>query len=639
MSLLSALNQKVIELTTVVNSIIAKTKKTDDFNHQDNLNADSKIRVFIDGVSEYITVRQIVDSALLSNYNVGVNGIVSGTIEYIGGLSHRTKNLVYRFNNVLYYSNGFTLTSNSNTSGLSRIDVFYGDTDLDGSLFILEGEPGGTKPVLEWGHQIELTFVTIANGATEPSGVSNILWYNENLQEVGGEKNTSTANPTNVILASTEQASIGTKSVKIVSKNAFNLNSTTKYLGSNLSNVLLDVFCKDAGKNNLILQLFDTVALKVGEVNVTHGSFNFDANLINQWQTIIIPGTAFRVGGLWNNEEYDLMIVSNNKNGSTIHVDNIRIQQGTPAVSVPVFHTHSNLSILQSITQEMLDSIGDKANASDLSPVAFSGAYTDLTGKPNIVAIEHRYLNITELIAEQGTQSDMAIQYVNDASADPTVTSGYAYYEYLGTILGTLADYRKLSEQESMDLAPITASEVKALYESNANTNPFTDALKTKLDSITAIFTTELKTAYDDAVTWISTNATNLLNHLTRTDNPHAVTKAQVGLDQVDNTSDLAKPVSTLQATADANTLNSANTYADSLITQLIDNAPTDANFIHTQTIPSDTWSINHQLNKYPSVTIIDTIGNEIEGSVLHLDNNNLTITFSVVLIGTAVLN
>ena len=63
-------------------------------------------------------------------------------------------------------------------------------------------------------------------------------------------------------------------------------------------------------------------------------------------------------------------------------------------------------------------------------------------------------------------------------------------------------------------------------------------------------FTNALKAAYDSAVTWISTNGTNLLNHIASTANPHSVTKAQVGLGSVDNTSDLGKPVSTATQTA-----------------------------------------------------------------------------------------
>lgn len=38
-----------------------------------------------------------------------------------------------------------------------------------------------------------------------------------------------------------------------------------------------------------------------------------------------------------------------------------------------------------------------------------------------------------------------------------------------------------------------------------------------------------LKTAYDSTVTWIATNGTNLLNHLTNFSNPHNVTASQVG--------------------------------------------------------------------------------------------------------------
>mgnify|MGYP001466652301 CR=1 FL=1 len=56
-----------------------------------------------------------------------------------------------------------------------------------------------------------------------------------------------------------------------------------------------------------------------------------------------------------------------------------------------------------------------------------------------------------------------------------------------------------------------------------------------RLASMTAIFTTALKTAYDSAVTWISTNGANLLSHLNNTSNPHNVTKNQVGLSNVAN--------------------------------------------------------------------------------------------------------
>ena len=54
--------------------------------------------------------------------------------------------------------------------------------------------------------------------------------------------------------------------------------------------------------------------------------------------------------------------------------------------------------------------------------------------------------------------------------------------------------------------------------------------------------------------------ATDLSTHEQDTGNPHNVTKAQVGLGNVDNTSDIDKPVSTAQATAINNAVSEHNT-------------------------------------------------------------------------------
>lgn len=68
---------------------------------------------------------------------------------------------------------------------------------------------------------------------------------------------------------------------------------------------------------------------------------------------------------------------------------------------------------------------------------------------------------------------------------------------------------------------------------------------------------TELKTYIDEAVGNTDTNLTALETkvnqHIANKSNPHAVTKTQVGLGKVNNTSDADKPVSTAQATAIAN--------------------------------------------------------------------------------------
>ena len=50
-------------------------------------------------------------------------------------------------------------------------------------------------------------------------------------------------------------------------------------------------------------------------------------------------------------------------------------------------------------------------------------------------------------------------------------------------------------------------------------------------------------------------------------------------------------------------------------------------------------WNINHSLNKYPSVSVVDTGNNLVYGDVQYTSLSNLTITFSADTSGTAYLN
>jgi hypothetical protein len=65
----------------------------------------------------------------------------------------------------------------------------------------------------------------------------------------------------------------------------------------------------------------------------------------------------------------------------------------------------------------------------------------------------------------------------------------------------------------------------------------------------------------------------------------------------------------------------------------------TDKHFEFTQASPSITWTVNHDLNKFPSVTVVDSAGTQVFGDVDHTDNDNLTITFINQFSGKAYLN
>ena len=79
-----------------------------------------------------------------------------------------------------------------------------------------------------------------------------------------------------------------------------------------------------------------------------------------------------------------------------------------------------------------------------------------------------------------------------------------------------------------------TAATVKTKYESNPDTNAFTDTLKAKLNAFTANFTSELKTAYDAKLAGTKAAIEALLTGVISS-HSHAVTKSDVGLGNVPN--------------------------------------------------------------------------------------------------------
>lgn len=61
--------------------------------------------------------------------------------------------------------------------------------------------------------------------------------------------------------------------------------------------------------------------------------------------------------------------------------------------------------------------------------------------------------------------------------------------------------------------------------------------------------------------------------------------------------------------------------------------------YTHVQQQSSSSWLVQHNLNKRPAVSVVDTGDNEVEGDVQYNDNNTLTLTFSVPFSGKAYCN
>lgn len=64
-----------------------------------------------------------------------------------------------------------------------------------------------------------------------------------------------------------------------------------------------------------------------------------------------------------------------------------------------------------------------------------------------------------------------------------------------------------------------------------------------------------------------------------------------------------------------------------------------DKNYVHPQPVASATWTVQHDLNKFPSVTSVNINNIEMYGEVVFNDLNNLTINFSAAFSGQAFMN
>ena len=64
-----------------------------------------------------------------------------------------------------------------------------------------------------------------------------------------------------------------------------------------------------------------------------------------------------------------------------------------------------------------------------------------------------------------------------------------------------------------------------------------------------------------------------------------------------------------------------------------------DKNYVHDQASPSASWTINHNLEKRPSVSVVDSAYNKIICEVEYTSNNQVVLTMDSATSGKAYLN
>lgn len=64
-----------------------------------------------------------------------------------------------------------------------------------------------------------------------------------------------------------------------------------------------------------------------------------------------------------------------------------------------------------------------------------------------------------------------------------------------------------------------------------------------------------------------------------------------------------------------------------------------DKTFVYDQTVPSSVWTIEHNLEKFPAVNIVDSAGTEVIGAIDYIDLNTVVISFTGAFSGRAFFN
>lgn len=66
---------------------------------------------------------------------------------------------------------------------------------------------------------------------------------------------------------------------------------------------------------------------------------------------------------------------------------------------------------------------------------------------------------------------------------------------------------------------------------------------------------------------------------------------------------------------------------------------PAALTYVHHQTTPQATWTIEHGLGLYLNITVVDSAGSQVEGEVLYQDAEQIVVSFEGAFSGRAFLS
>lgn len=378
------------------------------------------------------------------------------------------------------------------------------------------------------------------------------------------------------------------------------------------------------------------------------GTFNFSGNLevkkdaplearslVNSYADLVKPETwTDEQGGIW---KYDCMLVSCKDRPGKVY----QLSPGADYTKESSWILIGDTSELNNKVQEFIDSKGApnglaSLNESGIIPSAQLPSYVD-----DVIEVD-TFSNLP------GTGESGKIYIVQDTNLTYR-WSGTDYVEISKSLaLGetsstaypgdkgkaTTDKLNRIPDKLITDTVNVNQSTTEAVLnfttyrqeaqQTGRNTLTITSATTSQAGLMSSADKTKLNSLKDQSGITADIDAvqTNLETHINNKSNPHEVTKAQVGLSEVDNTSDANKPISNATQTA----LNGKFSATDgNALKQRVDNIP---ELVATDiTVDSDNDSVNISLDK---TSIVD---GTLSGTTINI--NSATASKAGILVPT----
>jgi hypothetical protein len=310
---------------------------------------------------------QAIDEGLdliadFTDVNYESNQLLEGGAVWLQDLDFLVTPCTFVIDGKIYKSLETTVTLGTADATHPRIDVIV--VNKDGTVEVVAGTAAAdpVKPEIDADEQVEVTFVTVASGATAPSSVANTDIYKEDTEWTSSVVG-------NVAADDTTDPYAGTKAIAFSQADNGDrvlLTSSGTVNPADMDSLLFrikNVSYGDSSRNRIRMAWYYNDTRVSNWVDLRHGSYGFDGRNTAEYQTIAIPVGNFIPDGSTINR---LRIQVAAATGQTLsfYLDNIQYQTGVTAVDTSDYARLSRNNVYKKAQGSSITTLTDGATVS-----------------------------------------------------------------------------------------------------------------------------------------------------------------------------------------------------------------------------------------------------------------------------------